>query len=345
MKKDLERLTEWAVHKIETEYRDDVSLLAAVEGCSVNGDGHGEAFDYFIPATERGERLAQTFIIGGVGYDLYPRSWKRTMRTAELDDLATQCLADAKILYARSKEDEERFEALRQRLFRNLEDPGFVYRKALENLDSAMELYRTMLFEERLYRLRSLAGHICRFLAISAACLNHTYRRDSHNSFLREVSQWKVLPEGFTAYCEAIELARTAGELRSLCYALLASSRRFIARFRPERGLAGTRDFHALADWYQELRTWWNRLSFFCTSGQADMAFQEASQLQAELDCVGEEFGLGEMPLMDCFDAGNLEPLNRRAAALEQRILNTLKEHGVSVREYATLEAFLAAGR
>ena len=51
------------------------------------------------------------------------------------------------------------------------------------------------------------------------------------------------------------------------------------------------------------------------------------------------------MTLMECFGAGNLGPLNRRAAALEQRILNTLKEHEGSVREDATLEAFLAAGR
>jgi len=38
--------------------------------------------------------LAQTFIIGGVGNDLYPRSWERMERTASLDDRATLCLGD-----------------------------------------------------------------------------------------------------------------------------------------------------------------------------------------------------------------------------------------------------------
>ena len=38
-----------------------------------------------------------------VGNDLYPRSWERTERTATLDDPATQCLGNAKILYARSE--------------------------------------------------------------------------------------------------------------------------------------------------------------------------------------------------------------------------------------------------
>lgn len=85
-----------------------MALLVAVEGHSVNGDGHGECFDYFIPATERGNELAQTFIIDGIGTDLYPRSWERTERTAELDDRSTICLGNARIVYSRSREDTER---------------------------------------------------------------------------------------------------------------------------------------------------------------------------------------------------------------------------------------------
>ena len=67
MKNDTQRLTDWVIRKIKTEYPDDVALLVAVEGASINGDGHGEPFDYFVPATEHGNELAQTFIIGGVG--------------------------------------------------------------------------------------------------------------------------------------------------------------------------------------------------------------------------------------------------------------------------------------
>lgn len=84
MKNDTQRLTDWVIRTIKTEYPDDVALLVAVEGASINGDGHGEPFDYFVPATERGNELAQTFIIGGVGNDLYPRSWERMERNEEI---------------------------------------------------------------------------------------------------------------------------------------------------------------------------------------------------------------------------------------------------------------------
>ena len=147
MKTDTQRLTDWVIRKIKAEYPDDVALLVAVEGASINGDGHGEPFDYFVPATERGNGLAQTFIIGGVGNDLYPRSWERMERTASLDDPCTPCLGNAIILYARAPEDEARFEALQQKLLANLADPRFVYARALERLDEAMRLSATMEFE------------------------------------------------------------------------------------------------------------------------------------------------------------------------------------------------------
>lgn len=346
MTKETEQLTQWAINKIKTEYRDDIALLVAVEGSSINGDGHGEPFDYFIPATERGNELAQTFIIGSVGSDLYPRSWERTERTASLDDPATPCLGSAKILYARSKEDEARFEAIRQKLFDNLNDPDFIYRKALENLDIAMNLYKTMAFEEQLYRVRALAGYIHSYLTVSVACLNKTYRRDWHNGVIDEISTWKELPEGFVEYYQGILAAHTVSELRNLSYLLIASARQFIACHKPERvPEKKAPDYHWLADWYQELRTWWNRLSFFCSSNDNDAAFLQACSLQSELDMIGDEFGLGEMDLLGCFDSQDLEPLARRAAELESGIASVIEENGVKIRRYDTLDAFLSAER
>ena len=46
-------LTEWVIDKIKSEYKDDIAILAAVKGHAIDGDEHGEVFDYFVPATER----------------------------------------------------------------------------------------------------------------------------------------------------------------------------------------------------------------------------------------------------------------------------------------------------
>jgi len=348
MENELLKVREWAINKIKTEYPDDVALLVAVEGCAVNGDWHGEVFDYFIPATERGNDLAETFIIGDIGIDLYPRSWERTEHTANLDNQSPQCVGSARILYARSKEDEERFLALKQKFFENLSDPQFVYKKALENLNTAMDLYRTMLFENRLYRVRGLAGYVHRYLTTAVACLNNTYRKDYHGGYhggvIHEVSQWKALPAHFIEYYQAILTANTTEEMRNLAYLLIAGTREFIAGYKPEENLPEkVKDYQWLADWYQELRDWLRRLYYFCDIKNIDDAFYEACQMQSELDIIGEDFGLGEMDLLGYFQADNLDILHNRASELEKEIIETIESNGVWIKKYANVDEFLAA--
>jgi len=342
MSENSKKLTEWVINKIKTEYPDDVALLVAVEGSSVNDDGHGEPFDYFVPATERGNELSQTFIIGGVGNDLYPRSWERTERTANLEDLATLCLGDAKVLYARTKEDEERFEAIRQKLFDNLADPVFTYKKALENLDVAMDMYRTMMFEDRLWKVRCLAGFIHHYLKISVACLNGTYWKEWHNGVFPAIAEWKALPDRFGEYYQAILDASSSGELKNISHLLISSTRLFIAQYKPESASGESPNYQWLAEWYQELRTTWNRIYYYCTEKNADAAFTDACNLQNELSIIAEEFKLDEMDLLGCFDSQNLEALSVRAAEIEKIIISVIENQGITIKNYDTLEAFLA---
>ena len=337
------KLTQWVINKIKTEYPDDVALLVAIKGSSVNNDGHGEPFDYFVPATERGNKLSQTFIINGVGNDLYPRSWERTERTANLEDMATICLGDAVILYARTPEDEERFEAIRQKLFDNLANPVFVYKKALENLDVAMDLYRTMMFEENLSEVRCYAGFIHYYLKISVACLNGTYWKEWHDGVLPAIARWKALPDRFSEYYKAILDASSSGELKSIAHLLISSTRNFIAQYKPAKEKSEKPDFRELADWYQELRTTWNRLYHFCQINNADAAFVDACYLHNELNVFTEEFTLDKVDFLEVYDSQNLKPLSTRAAEIEKYIISVIEKNGIIIKSYKTLDEFLAA--
>ena len=66
-------------------------------------------------------------------------------------------LDKATILYSRSEEDVKRFEDCKNRMWKNLNNDSFVYAKALKCMDKALEIWRTMIFEEKLYRVRSEA--------------------------------------------------------------------------------------------------------------------------------------------------------------------------------------------
>jgi len=342
------KLREWAINKIKTEYPDDIALLIGVPSGSVNNDGHGEPFDYFIPCTERGFELSQTFIIDGVGNDLYPRDWERTIRTASLEDLATLCLGDGVILYARSKEDVQRFEEIRQQLFDNLSNPLFVYGKAAEQIDHAMNQFKNIMFEEQLGKARAKAGFIQYYLMNAVNFLNGTYWKAWHDGVIPALRSLTSLPEGFIPLYEQMLSANEIDELRNICHIMIQNTRRFYLSYKPQVLMNQveenpTPDFHELADWYQELRTTFNRMYYYCDMHHADAVFSDAVNLQNELYILSESLPLSVFDLLDVYDCKDLSGIKKRAGEIESCIRKLLDENHVILEEYTSVDDFISA--
>lgn len=352
--KEMHPLTEWAIKKIVTEYKEDIALLIGIKGHSTAGDFHGECFDFFVPATERGYELAKTFIIDGVGHDLYPRSWERLEASANLQDMAI-VLTGSTILYARTKEDATRFEALQKKLTDNLQNPAFVYGKALECLDKALDIYRSFMFEEKSYRARSEAEYIHLYLSQAVAYLNHTItdspifnERQAYDttpeSSIYHCPAMLHVPDGFFSYARLLLSTQDVTALREIIHGLIRTTKRFILERKPA-SVSGSMEinYENLADWYQELSLTWRRIRHFCTLGMVEKAYTDACYLQNELLYVAEEFQIEELNLLDSFIPEDLELLAFRSNQLEQIIRGIIADHGISINEYNSLEDFLAA--
>lgn len=343
MKPTQKELTDWAITSIQKKYKDDVALLIAIPGHSSDNDCHGECFDYFVPANENGNKLAQTFIIDGVGHDLYPRSWKRIENMAEFNDEFTYGLGEAKILYSRSDEDKNHFFAMQEKQKANMQNKDFMYKKALEKLDTAMELYRTMMFEDLLYKVRMAAGYIAYYLSVAIACIHGTYFRQRLDLETVELAQMKEIPENFIAYYEAIVKAKSVDELKKLSHMIIRTARKFIAGHKPPKAEAvKTPVYEDLADWYEESSLTLRRIYYYCDTQNYKRAFPDVIHLQHELNIIKEEFGLREMDLLGSFDSENLSALKHSAKGLEQYVISEIENHGVTLNKYDTLEEFLA---
>lgn len=177
-----EKLLHWVINKIEKEYKDDVCLLIGNSLLKLDEDRDDAAFDFFIPAKEKAYNLSKTFIIDGIGYDLYPRSWDCIENMANLEDYNPTLLGNAQILYYRNEEDKNRFLAMQEKLKKNLENPKFMYQKALEKLSVAMEIYKTMMFEDSIAKVRMAAGYIADCLSVAVAFINQTYFKYSQSN-------------------------------------------------------------------------------------------------------------------------------------------------------------------
>ena len=358
----MHKLTKWIIDKIEKEYKDDVSLLIGIKGHSTDGDEHGEIFDYFVPATERGNELSETFIIDGVGHDLYPRSWERLENSVNLNDMPI-VLDNATILYSRSEEDTKRFEECRKRLQANLHNDTFVYGKALECMDKALEIYRSMIFEKKLYRVRSEADCIHEWLSRAVAYLNHTYTESAiysesqaynkdEKSRIYSCPEMKSVPEDFFTNARKLLETYDVEVLQKTVFALLKSTRSFILEHKPGISADSTGDlaakdtskvdYQGLADWYQELSLTWRRLRYFCQNKMVEKAYTDACYLQEEFLYIAQEYKVQEFNLLDSFDRNNLSLLAERAKSLEITIQGILAEHGVKINSYSSVEDFLA---
>ena len=336
------KLTQWVINRIKRDYPDDVALLIGVEHKSTDGSGHGECFDCYVSATERGTALGREIKIGGVNHDLFDCGWERLERMANLRDGAAFLVIDGEILYSRCDEDTARFEALRQQQKNNLADPKFVYRRALELLDDAMNLYRNMMFEERPHQVRLAAGYIHHYLLTAMLFLNGTYWRADWHGESTQLARCKNRPEQFDAYYRALLGAKSAGELKSIAHLMIQATRNFIAARKPvaEKDEFRT-DYKDLVEVYSELSLTWRRLRISCERGDADAAFVDACMLQNECNAFfSGEYGLPEMDVLSVFDCDNLAALSTQATDVEKRIGEWIAERTALVEEYATFEEF-----
>ncbi len=354
------QLTDWVIEKIKNEYPDDIALLIGIKGHSTDDDNHGECFDYFVPATKRGEELAETFIIDGVGHDLYPRSWERLQDSVNFDDMAI-VLGNAKVLYARSEEDEARFLTMQAQFFKNLSDPEFTLKKALQRLDQAKNLFLEICFEKRNYRVKMLSAGIQQLLSQAVAFVNGTFAEDP---LFSETQAYDPCPESRIYSCpdlaeypnrffllgrrllkenEAGAVRETARELIETTVEFLEEKKTAIPVFAAEEDTAAAPDFAAFASWYQELSLTFRRIRHFSGKGMAEQAFCDAAYLQSELLFVAKTYGTAEYSLLDAFEPENLLHLKRRTDRIESEIRDILADHGISINEYDSLQAFCDA--
>lgn len=256
MKNNDSEILKWAIGKIEREYKDDVALVVGHGSDMQEADGRTGRYkgeiDYYVPITERANSLSQSFIVDEVCYDIYPRTWESIESMAALNDCHTACLADASVLYARTQEDRAHFERIRAQLFTNLKSRGIVLCKARERLNVAREIFRGMIFNQKLCEVRSSAGFILDYLGQSIALFNGCYFHRNALYQLEELERFPQKPAQFAEVYEQIIRCDTAEAIKALCYRLLAIVEGFLG---PEqRGTRGVRPQspRGLADWYQE---------------------------------------------------------------------------------------------
>lgn len=345
MKNIDKELIDWAVKKITEEYPEDVVLLIGqLGGCKIPTDEQTMAFDFFVPANERGNQLAQTFVIEDMGYDLYPISWERLEGIANLQEPRMIFAFDqGQVIYAKSNREEDRFNALKEQLHKNLNNNNITFEKGLQDLNTAMEIFNTMLFEESLCKVRKAAGGISCYLMNAIAMINGTYLKHGYGNLLLEMERMEELPKGMEETYTNVIVASSIREIQKHCYELIKMTRDFFLVNKPlmqMRKEEGGINYTDLANWYHEARYTFRRIEYYSGKDEWEECFLLGCYLQIEFDAISEEFELKEMDVLSAFHKEDLKQFANRAKELETYIVEVLKENNAELKMYSSIEEF-----
>ena len=344
MKTTNEKLEQWAVAKIQKDFQDDVCLLLDHKTLYLDKDNKAgkTGFGTFIPATTRANGLAKTFIIDGIGYDLFPQSWERYERMADIDHYNLTCLDDSTIVWARTDADRQRFESLQARFRANLKNPNLMLQRAKKWLGSATELFAEMFFDEKLHIVKQKAGHICALLSIAIAYINGTFFRHGQTAQIDELCKMQNVPENFIEIYKSVVFEKTIDTQKKLCSRLLGITRDHLKAFENVRK-SSAGELEELIDWYHELSYTWRRAGHFCEANDPVSAFIWACMLQSELGAITNDCQLPEHDILGSYDPKNLAAFHSKLKESESAIVKAIETAGGRLENYSTIDDFLNA--
>ena len=340
MKTVNERLEQWAVEKIETEFPDDICLLLDHKTLRLDKDDGKTGFGTYVPNTSRSSGFARTFIIDGIGYDLFPHTWETLEKMADVNHYNLTCLDDATVIWARNESDRQRFESLQAKLRANLKNPHLMLCRAQNWVNTASELFADMFFEDRAYMVRQNAGYICDLLSIAIAYTNAGFFHHGQSGQLKELRKMNNVPVNFIELYEKVVFEKDLEMQKKLCHSLLRVTKDHIDSLtkseKPRK-----RNAAELRDWYHELSYTWRRVYHFCETGDAATAYLWGCMLQSELGEVEERYDAPQIDILKAFDAEDLKAFASRAAEGERAIIAAIEADGVKLDTYATVDEFL----
>lgn len=347
-----DRILNWAINKVRLEYSRDVSLLV-VYGSYVNttADSMSDIDFYFIPKTNKAYQLSRTFIIDGIGYDLFPMSWERVEGLATFNESLTPLLGNAEIVFSVSDEDRKRFEKLRGVLNKNLADVAFMRQKAIDKLSQAIRSRNKLVVQNDLCNCRLFAGDILLQMADAIAYENQTYFKRGLKTQFADLKTMRKLPYGFMEGYEAVIRANTVIQIQERCGNLIALCEDFLdfdiktpvvsaVTDKPVQELPPI-DFKQLADLYGEIISLFNKVYSCCESDNGILAFTSAVLLQRELN--DQVQGI-RFDILSDFDIADLSRLSARVKSAELELVRYITG-GAVIRRYASVDEFLKVNK
>lgn len=348
-----DKVVQWITNKVKTEYADDISLVL-LYGSYINGTANSKSdVDcYYIPKTERGYNLEIGFIIDGVGYDLFPISWERVERIADLQECLLPLVGDIQVIYCGDSCDLKRFKDVQTKLHSNLANDEYVKGIAQKRCEDANRMCEQIKLGGSLSEVRKIAGHAIMTLADAVAIYNHDYFHFGLKKQYEDLkSNFPNVPQNIVAGYKQVVISLNANEviertvdlLKNVCDYMQITVETNLDLIVNQVTVAEEVNASWLAGLYEEISSTFNKIYVCCENGNYILAFLSAVCLQRELDDA-KEAGSPSYDLLSYFDYMELAKLEERTRMIETDFVELIKNNDGKIKSYDNFEQFVQAG-
>jgi len=323
---------------------------------------------FYIPDAGKAKSLCSQFVLDGLPYDFWPVSWELAEDIANARSnrpwaVSASLIADAKVLYHRSQEDLDRFNALKARIAELAQPPsrGIMVGRALDE-------FKTTLFQLGQMRLAATGGDMAgmhwaglKFASSAVNCLalvNQTWFTKGWGANLPQILAMRHKPAGLEDTLKGImasgppddileQADRLAHEVRGILLAAQAS----LAETSAARDVF--KDFYFfVVEYVSKVLAACERVDVMAARSAAFHLQEEICQLMhkvehgfygTDFNLLGEYAGAYEKAgfpnLLESASQGDLAALARQARQLDARVREWFERHSIELNVLADKEA------
>jgi hypothetical protein len=327
---DLIEIANYLIEKIKKDYEGDVSLVH-VHGSYFYNDTHSlsDLDIFFVPKTERGYKLGQTFILDGIGCDFWALSWERLERIANHEEKIVSIITDGKILYYHSEEDLERFNKLKD-IANNIVDKEKYKNKGKEVMKDMYKYYFKIINSTDITEIRKCIIEIIYVLSFALAQLNCTPIKRGRKYLKNEILSMELIPEDFENIYEKLFTEKDIIKTKQLLYSLIVNTEKL---FNEE-----SRDtfFNNFNGFYEEMIQSYNKIYHACEVRDIYTPLFASVELTTEIeDLLEKSNGSYKLPdMIGAYNPENLDEIKEMAKKQQEYFEKILKENGVPIKSF-----------
>jgi len=335
-----QRIINLIIEKVKTDFPEDIKL-AVMYGSFVTHTQHekSDVDFFFVPKTERGWKMGLDFILDGIGYDFWGMPDSRLRQIVEEFQPLAGIIDNGILLFADSEATRVEFAGFQKRIAEVKADPSPL--RLAKGVEKNLALAKTAAFDYRQRKNRSerflLAGEILLSLGNALSNINRRLFKFGTKRFLEEISEMELIPAHFIDTWDRILSGNQDPDLLDGAVQAVVSLWTSL-----QNQYSSPPSRMNLVHFYEEILSTFNKMDYAYQIQDRRLGYLTAVSIDHEIRGINEEFALNLPAVFPEEGPADLGVLSQRTRILDESLAASLREEGIPIHSFATLDDFAA---